>query len=84
MGSKGKLKCGPASSLTELSYEFIEHRDGADYYKFQWKLTSNGELKNSKALTVGFDGDSEITVVDAEHYIFIRKGPLNADPKDTN
>ena len=84
MGAKGKLTCGPASSLTELSYEFTEHRDGADYYKFQWKLTSNGELKNSKALTVGFDGDSEITVVDAEHYIFIRKGPLNADPKDTN
>jgi hypothetical protein len=84
MGTKGKLTCGPASSLTELSYEFTEHRDGADYYKFQWNLTSNGEPKNNKALTVGFDGNTEITVIDAEHYIFIRKKPLSTEPKDAN
>ena len=73
MAANGKSKCGPATSLTKLSWEFTEHRDGAD---------SNGEPKNSKGLTVGFDGDTEITVIDAEHYILIRKGPLNPEPED--
>lgn len=82
MAANGKSKCGPATSLTKLSWEFTEHRDGADYYKFNWNLTSNGEPKNSKGLTVGFDGDTEITVIDAEHYILIRKGPLNPEPED--
>jgi hypothetical protein len=82
MAAKGKSKCGPASSLTELSWEFTEHRDGADYYKFNWNLTSDGEPKNSQGLTVGFNGDTEITVIDAEHYILIRKGPLNPEPED--
>lgn len=77
MGAKGKSKCGPKLSLTELSWEFTEHRDGSDYYKFDWNLTSDGKPKNSKGLTVGFDGDTEATVIDAEHYIVIRKGPLN-------
>lgn len=81
MVAKGNSKCGPASSLTELSWEFTEHRDGADYYKFKWDLTSNGQPKNSTGLTVGFDGDTEITVIDAEHYILIRRGPLNPEPE---
>ncbi len=82
MAAKGKSKCGPASSLTELSWEFTDHRDEVDYYKLNWNLTSNGEPKNSKGLTVGFGGDTEITVIDAEHYILIRKGPLNSESKD--
>jgi hypothetical protein len=82
MPAKGQSKCGPASSLTELFWEFTEHRDGADYYEFNWNLTSNGEPKNGKGLTVGFDGDTEITVIDAEHYIVIRKGPIHLKPKD--
>ena len=69
MAAEGKSKCGPDSSLTKLSWEFTEHRDGSDYYKFNWNLTSNGQPKNSKGLTVGFDGDTETTVIDAEHYI---------------
>ena len=79
MAADGKSECGPESSLTKLSWEFTEHRDGADYYKYHWNLTSNGEPEDSKGLTVGFDGDTEATVIDAEHYIAIRKGPLSPD-----
>lgn len=75
LGSKGEFRCGPDISLTELSWEFTEHRDGADFYRFNWTLTSNGEAKNSMGLSVGFDGVSETTVIDEEHYIVIRKGP---------
>lgn len=83
MAAQGKSECGPASSLTKLSWEFTEHRDGADYYKFNWNLTSDGEPKNSKGLTVGFDGETEVTVIDAEHYIVIRKGPLGSETERT-
>ena len=65
MAADGKSECGPESSLTKLSWEFTEHRDG--------------EPEDSKGLTVGFDGDTEATVIDAEHYIAIRKGPLSPD-----
>jgi len=82
MTAKGKSKCGPDSSLTELSWEFTEHRDGVDYYKFNWNLTRDGETKNGKDLTVGFDGNTETTVIDAEHYIIIRKGPLSSNSEE--
>ncbi|MCB1100237.1 MAG: hypothetical protein KDN22_32025 [Verrucomicrobiae bacterium] len=84
MAAKGNSKCGIASSLTEISWEFTEHRDGADFYKFNWNVTSNGEPRNSKGLTVRFDGDTETTVIDEEHYIFIRKGPLTSESKTLN
>ncbi len=77
MGSKGEFRCGPDISLTDLSWEFTEHRDESDFYKFNWTLTSNGEAKNSKGLSIGFDGVSETTVIDEEHYIVIRRGPLH-------
>ena len=79
MGRTGKFKCGPESSLTELSWEFTEHREGSDYYKFNWMLTANGETTNTRGLTVGFDGNSETTVIDAEHHIVIRQGPLTSE-----
>lgn len=79
MAAQGKSECGPVLSLTKLSWEFIEHRDGADYYRFNWSLTSDGDPKNSKSLTVGFDGATEAIVIDAEHYIVVRKGPLRSD-----
>ena len=77
LGPTGRFGCGPEISLTELSWEFTEHRDKSDYYEFDWTLTSNGEPTNSNSLTVGFDGVSETTVIDEEHYIVIRKGPLH-------
>ncbi|MEM6692318.1 MAG: hypothetical protein AAF664_23005 [Planctomycetota bacterium] len=76
MGAKGRFKCGPEASLTELSWEFSEHRDGLDFYRFSWSLTTNGRLKDRKGFTVGFDGTTETTVIDAEHHIVIREGPL--------
>jgi hypothetical protein len=77
MGATGWFGCGPEESLTDLSWEFVEHRDGQDFYRFNWTHTSNGSPTNSIVRTLGFDGVSETTVIDAEHYIVIRKGPLN-------
>jgi len=79
MGPTGKSVCGPTSLLTELSWEFTEHREGADHYRFIWALSVNGTVANTKGLTVGFDGATEATVIDAEHHIVIRRGPLNPD-----
>lgn len=77
MGAVGGATCGPVTSLAELSWEFIEHRDGSDFYEVNYKLTNGGDSIVNKTFTVGFDGTQETTVVDAEQYIVIRKGPLN-------
>ena len=61
VGATGRLGCGPEASLTELSWDFVEHRDGQDYYRFNWTHTSNGSTTNSMSLTLGFDGVNETT-----------------------
>lgn len=81
MAAVGEASCGLESSLAELSWQFTEHRDGSDYYKVSYTLTSRGDRKVNKAITIGFDGNRETTVIDAEQYIVIRKGPLNPELK---
>jgi hypothetical protein len=80
MAAVGGAACGPESSLAELSWEFIEHRDGSDFYEVNYKLSNGGDSIFNKIFTVEFDGTQEKTVIDAEQYIVIRRGPLNAEP----
>lgn len=79
MARSGESSCGPDASQSKLSWKFTEHRDGNDYYQFDWTLTNNGKMVNFKGLSVGFDGSSEATVIDAEHHIVIQKRLVNRD-----
>jgi hypothetical protein len=79
MGPAGESKCGPDESLSAISWKFLEHRNGTDFYRFDWTLAKNDQPVNTKSLSVGFDGENDSKVIDAEHYIVIRKGPLAAN-----
>ena len=78
MGVKGKLEAARGPLRSELSWKFIEHRDGSDHYKLSWSQGINGGTTNGSGLTVGFDGGPEATVINEEPYVVIRKGPLDA------
>lgn len=78
LGPTGEIKCGPEKSLTELSWKFVEHRNGSDYYQFSWTLFHNGSPTKTEGPLIAFDGASETTVIDDEHYIVIRKGSLRS------
>ena len=73
---KGSAQAGPDSSRTRVTWKFIEHRDGFDYYTFDWTLTNADHTENRKSTTIAFDGETKINVIDEEHHIFVQKGPL--------
>lgn len=76
LGQLGTLKCGPESALTEVSWKFVEHLNGLDYYDFNWTLHSNGKPMKFANAHRGIDGVSEATRIDDEPNIIVRKGAL--------
>ncbi len=70
----GKSTCGTVGRVSEITWSFVEHRNGRDVYSFsrRFPIDSDSEKATLETNVVQFNGERLIVFVDNEQTIVIQ------------
>lgn len=68
----GKITCGFKGKVAEISWSFVERRDGKDVYDFTRRFPIKSESVSTQAKRVSFGGERVIVFEDKEQVVVIQ------------